>query len=115
MSPTGELVTFFSRNHFEAHELEALKQDFHKFDKENAGTINSSDFEHFFEALGMKISPVELEKAFGKCGLRKNSSVSFAKFLEVLGATRELKSRQSFSSIVKEPTKVPTDRSGGGV
>jgi hypothetical protein len=64
----------------------------------------------------MKISPLELELAFSKCGLKKDSAVSFSKFLDVLGATRDLKSKQNFSGIVrKEEDYVPTDRSGGGV
>lgn len=119
VSPTSDLVTFFSRSNFQPHELEALKKEFAHFDKQSVGYIEKEHFEEIMNHLGIKISKDEKDSIFAKCGLESHGArIAFSNFLEVLGVIKEIKSRQKFSSIVLSDDgrdSVAIDRSGGGV
>ncbi|KAL3894060.1 MAG: hypothetical protein SGCHY_005489 [Lobulomycetales sp.] len=118
VSPTGELSSFFSRNHFLPHEMEDHKTAFQKLDIEGRGKISRAAFEQIFTKLGIKLQQQELDDVFAKCGIkgRKADRLSFPQYLDVLGAIKELKSRQNFSNIVSDQNRDNlVDRSGGGV
>lgn len=98
--------------------MEDHKTAFQKLDIEGRGKISRAAFEEIFTKLGIKLQQQELDDVFAKCGIkgRKADRLSFPQYLDVLGAIKELKSRQNFSNIVSDQNRDNlVDRSGGGV
>ena len=77
-------------------EVEMLRKEFNKIDKDGSGDISREEFSMFYNAvMGTDLSPRELEEYFDKLDADGNGNLSFEEFLKVYVPHREPK-RKSF-------------------
>ncbi|KAJ3185929.1 mitochondrial glycerol-3-phosphate dehydrogenase [Gaertneriomyces sp. JEL0708] len=109
--------TFYTRTHFTSSELEHYKTLFTSRDRDSDGQITSNDLSGILRTLGIRLTPVEMERVIGQVELNNSGHVEFLEFLEVLAAVKDVKRRSQMKQQGQweGSTELSTERSGGGV
>ncbi|KAL1919841.1 uncharacterized protein VTP21DRAFT_1772 [Calcarisporiella thermophila] len=109
----------YSRARFSAEELSALSRAFAESDVDGDGHIPLTDLPKILTRVGVQLERGDLDAILTEAEFNygDNGEVEFDEFLEVMSSVHErlLAQPNSKPEVVKQTSKISTDRSGGGI
>lgn len=95
-------------------QIDALKNGFDGFDKENTGTISSTGCQMIFKMIGVNVQTVALHDSLGEHGIDvENGKISFEMFCEIAAGFMTEEDEEGLRDELKEAFRI-YDKDGVG-
>ena len=122
-----EIQHSFQEKHFDEQELVNLKKKFLEFDKDNDGQISVLDMRKVLENLKQRVTEQELRELIAEVDTNRNQTIEFDEFVQLIASLKAGTVTDSrFGALIQQQdlrrkeysnlsTKIPVEKSGGGV
>eukprot|EP00800_Vazella_pourtalesii_P021207 TRINITY_DN7767_c0_g4_i1.p1 TRINITY_DN7767_c0_g4~~TRINITY_DN7767_c0_g4_i1.p1 ORF type:complete len:739 (-),score=181.01 TRINITY_DN7767_c0_g4_i1:68-2284(-) len=122
-----EIRNSFQEKHFSEQELVNLKMKFLEFDKDNDGQISVLDMRKVLENLKQRVTEQELRELIAEVDTNRNQTIEFDEFVQLIASLKAGTVTDSrFGALIQQQdlrrkeysdlsTKIPVEKSGGGV